>query len=175
MDKTNNTKSRESLLKHLDEADWHYLQNEPRLATDAVQARGIGVRRLQLVYLPSWVDPAAFEVRQLDNEWRLFSSRVVETWPLVRLLGYDQVPLDSAALAMLFARVTAVSMPIGPDLTGSHGYDGDKYHLTIFGDLFSECRFQWWSDFPPQWQPLMETTREMLKAFAQARATDSSR
>jgi hypothetical protein len=54
-----NRKSREFRLKQLNDADWHRVHNEPRLASEDVHARGIGARRLQLLYLPSFDEPLA--------------------------------------------------------------------------------------------------------------------
>jgi hypothetical protein len=91
-------------------------------------------------------------VRQSGDEWRLFRSSVIESsQDAPRLFGYEQILFDSAELAELFARITALSLPIGPAICGYAGADGTTYQLALFGALYSECRFQWWSEAPPQW------------------------
>ena len=42
------------------------------------------------------------------------------------------------------------------------------YELALFGDLYSEWRFRWWSEWPAQWRPLVELAAEMHAAFAAA-------
>lgn len=161
-----NRRAREFALKRDDDKSWLRARNEPRLAIDDVHARGIGMRRLQLLCLPSFDESLAFEVRQASSEWRLYSSRIAESWPTLRLTGYDHIQIDSETLATFFSRVTALSLPLAPYLNDSLGLDGTMFHLAIFGDMFSEWRFQWWSDAPPQWQPLVEIANEMLHMFA---------
>lgn len=52
-----------------------------------------------------------------------------------------------------------------PDLSGMGGADGSNYELAVFGDLYSEFRFQWWSEPPAEWKPLVTIATEMIKAF----------
>jgi hypothetical protein len=160
-----NRRARELALERDDEEAWRRVRDEPRLAIDDVCARGIGMRRLQLLCLPSRVQPSAFEVRQTGSEWRLYGSRVAESWPAVRLIGYDLLPVDSETLAAFFSRITALSLPLVPILNHAGGADGTVFQLAVFGDLYSEWRFQWWSDAPPQWRPLVEIAQEMLRTF----------
>ncbi|HVF74577.1 MAG TPA: hypothetical protein VM938_05970, partial [Acidimicrobiales bacterium] len=88
-------------------------------------------------------------------------------------VGYDPVPFESDRLAAFFQRVATLTMPIGPDLSGYGGCDGTMYQLAAFGDLFSACRFQWWSSWPPHWQPLVDIASEMIEAFTDAEAPDA--
>jgi hypothetical protein len=37
--------------------------------------------------------------------------------------------------------------------------------LALFVELWSQVRFQWWSDHPPAWSPMVEVVEEMLAAF----------
>jgi hypothetical protein len=158
------------MLKDDDYAAWRRVREETRLAIEDVHARGIGARRLQLLFLPSfeWKESVAFEIRCAGDEWRLFRSRVVEPFFAVRLLGYDQIRFESAKLAEFFQLACSLSIPITPCLDGSAGCDGVSYELSLFGDLWSECRFRWWSEPPSQWQPLIDLYDEMLRAFLSA-------
>jgi hypothetical protein len=160
-----NRRAREFALQREDDAAWRQVYNEPRLAIDDVHARGIGMRRLQLLCLPSFDEPMAFEIRQAGDEWRLFRSRVVESWPTLRLVGYEEISMASNKLAALFARATSLSLPLAPYLNGCGVIDGTTYHLAVFGDMSSEWRIQWWSESPPQWRPLVELVKEMLDLF----------
>ena len=80
-------------FRRMDENEWTWrrLKSDTRLAVDDVNASGIGRRRLQLLLLPSFDDPMAFEMHRAESEWRLFSSQVCETYPVPRLLGYEHV------------------------------------------------------------------------------------
>ena len=82
--------------------------------------------------------------------------------------GYDQVSLESNKLAALFARVSA---PVASSRSVSEWWsriDGTAYHLAVFGDMYSEWRFQWWSDSPPQWNAMVQLANEMLDLFSSA-------
>jgi hypothetical protein len=138
---------------------------EPRPAGSRRHLTGLGSLRLQLIVLPSFEEPRAWEVRQREQQWSLFRSRVAEPGPDVKLVGFDRVPFESDWLRRSFQRVTALTLPLGPDLDGFGGADGNLYQLAVFGDVFTEFRFQWWSAAPPQWQPLVSVANEMIQAF----------
>jgi hypothetical protein len=163
-----NPKSREFMRRQEDDGDWSRAVSKPRLAICDVHARGIGIRRMQLIVCPSFEPEHAWEVRQRESAWLLFRSEVVSDWPELQLVGYDHVRIDDNILATFFARLVSLSLPITPYLNGMGGLDGDIYQLGVFGDIFSEWRFQWWSQYPPSWQPLVEIAEEMLGAFSTA-------
>lgn len=160
-----NRQTRAFVLQQQDAADWEQLRTAARAAAENAHACGIGLRRLQLIVCPSFGESCAWEVRQLEEEWWLFKSRVVAPWPAVQLLGYDPVLFDPIALSSFFKRVVNLTFPISPDLSGMGGLDGTVTQLAVFGDLFSELRFQWWSEPPPHWKPLTKIAAEMLEAF----------
>lgn len=161
-----NRKAREFILQQQDDADWQRVRSETRAAICDVRARGIGHRRLQLIVCPSFEDGQAWEIRQ-QVEWRLFRSEVVDPWPNVQLIGYDPISIDPALLSSFFKRAVSLSLPIAPFLNDMEGLDGEITQIAIFGG-FSECRFQWWSESPPEWKPLVDLTAEMLKTFESA-------
>ena len=156
------------MLRNQDALDWERIGTEARLATDDVSAQGIGQRRLQVIVCPSFNESRAWEVRQFQSEWKLYRPRVVAPWPTVKLRGYDLVQIDSLVLSSFFSRIVKLSVPISPDLRGGGGCDGTVTQLAIFGDLLSECRFQWWSQPPPKWKTLVEVASEMIAAFSAA-------
>jgi hypothetical protein len=163
-----NRKARAFMLQREQDAHWERIRTEPRPATRDVFARGIGLLRLQLIVCPSFEESRAWEVRRGEDEWWLFRPQVVESWPEVRLLGYEPVPFESERLEAFFLRLATLTLPIGPDLSGYGGCDGTMHQLAVFGDLYSAWRFQWWTRWPAHWQPLVELAAEMYEAFAAA-------
>jgi hypothetical protein len=137
-----------------------------------VHIRGIGLRRLQIIAAPSFQTVSVWELRQ-SREWQLICPRVVETEPALLVVGYQVVPFPSSALAAYFERVVALTLPLRPDLSGLGGADGTLYEFAIFGDLNSEWRFKWWSDWPEQWRPLITLAADMHAAFATAHRQDA--
>jgi hypothetical protein len=163
-----NRKSREFMMQQEAAADWDRVVNQPRSAIADVHARGIGHRRLQLIVCPSFESAMGWEVRQLDEEWSSFRSDVVSDWPIIELVGYDRVAIDSDVLASLYNRSASLSLPI-PFADSDTAYlDGTGYQLAIFGESFCECRFQWWSDPPANWKPLADVAEEAIFLFTAA-------
>jgi hypothetical protein len=165
------------MLRQADETDWERVRTQPRPADSDPHARGIGMRRLQLIVSPSFETPSVWDVRQVwdtqrGHEWRLIRPRVVESEPALLVTGHDVVPMPSAAVVEFFERVTALTLPLRPDMSGSGGADGTLYELAVNGDLYSGWRFQWWSDWPEQWQPLVELAEEMHAAFSSCRSAN---
>jgi hypothetical protein len=166
------------MLRQADEVDWERVRSQPRPAQSDPHARGIGVRRLQLIVFPSFEPASVWDVRkvwdvQRGHEWQLIRPRVVATEPTLLVVGHDVVPLPSAKVAAYFDRVIALSLPLRPDLSGHGGADGTLYELSVVGDLSSAWRFQWWSDWPEQWRPLVELAEEMHAAFSAAAGQDA--
>ena len=158
-----NRKARDFILNQQDDTDWKRVQSETRLAIRDVHARGIGQRRLQLIECPSFGHGQAWEVRQ-SVDWCLYRSKVVGSRPEVRLVGYDAIAIESDLLSSFFNRAVSLSLPIAPFLSDRGGADGDITQIAIFGG-FSESRFQWWNDSPPEWKPLVDLAAEMLDVF----------
>jgi len=104
---------------------------------------------------------------QLGAEWHLYESEVVQSSPEIQLLGYRSLTVGSDVLASYFGRVVALSLPVSPDLSSHAGVDGTTTQLAVFGDVDSGWRFQWWSESPPQWQPLVALAREMARPSRQ--------
>jgi hypothetical protein len=167
-----NRRARELRLQQAEKADWERVRTEPRPAHHDVHARGIGVRRLQLIIAPSFEEVSVWEVRQ-GQEWQLVRPRVIETQPALLLVGHEVIPFASAALAAYFERVVGLTLPLRPDLSGYGGTDGTLHEFAVFGDMFSAWRFQWWSSWPEQWRPLVELAAEMHAAFTAARGPDA--
>jgi hypothetical protein len=161
-----NRKAREYQLKQEQEADRQRINNEPRLAVSRVSAYGAGPLRMQLIVRPSFEEAKVWEVCADLKEWSLYRSRVVQTAPAVMLLGYERLPFESARLSSYFERVIALSLPLGLHLNGLGGLDGTNFQFAIFGDLSSSWRFEWWSDSPAQWKPLIDIFDEMITAFS---------
>jgi hypothetical protein len=165
-----NRKIRDLMLQKERDEHWQHIRKTPRAATREVFAQGIGQLRMQLIVCPSFEEGRAWEVRSQLGLWKLFEPRIVQQSGLdVQLIGYDSVPFPLNQLAGYFDRVTALSLPIAPDLSGCSGCDGTMYQMAVFGDMFSSWRFHWWSSAPKTWQPLIAIAEEMIAAF---RATE---
>ena len=174
-----NRRARELMLERSKEADWERVRTQPRPAHSQPHARGIGVRRLQLIVCPSFELASVWDVWQVraaerGQEWQLIRPRVVESDPVLQVVGHDLVPLPSAVLAGYFERVTSLTLPLCPDLSGSGGLEGTMYELEVMGDLFSGWRFQWWSDWPKQWLSLVDLAEEMHVVFTDAVAASGA-
>jgi len=163
-----NRQAREFMLRQQEAADWERVRTEDRPATCDVSAPGIGARRLQLIVCPSFSKWHAWEVRSRQTDWWLFRSKIITPWPDVRLVGYDPLPIDSEVLSSFYSRIVGLTLSIAPALSNRSGLDGTVTQLAVFGDLFSEWRFQWWSQPPEQWRSLVNIASEMLTVFSEA-------
>lgn len=160
------SRSREFRKQQEKQASWDRLRSAPWRPTSQVRAIGNGLPRVQLVQLPSFSAGLFWEICQHDDDWLLYTSQVVdETWDKLTVQGYVPVDCESSQLKSYVDRLTAVTMPVAPHLNNMDGLDGTVTQLTLFGDLFSEVRFQWWTDYPPGWQPMVEIADEMLGVF----------
>lgn len=148
-----------------DETTLQRIRTKPRLATEDVHLwHESGVRRLQLIVLPSFEDGRAWEVREVyRGDWLLFGSDVVDFQPLT-IKGWWKLPIQSAQLKSFFERVTSIQIPLGPPHEEIIGCDGTTMQLAAFSG-YSQWRFEWWSHYPPAWQPLNAIAEEMLTAF----------
>lgn len=164
-----NRRAREFVQMHQEQEVWRRVQSELRAASAGIiPVRGIGRCRLQLLVFPSFEEDQAWEVRERDRGWYLSRSQVAASWPAAQLVGYEEVSFPSEALASFYERIMALSLPLAPYATQMAGCDGTITQFAVFGDVFSEWRFQWWSEPPPQWRPLVAIAEEMLDAFTAA-------
>jgi len=161
------------MLRQAEEAEWELVRSQPRSIYADAHARGIGLRRLQLIVAPSFEEVSVWEIRQ-GRTWQLVRPRVVENKPELRVVGHEVMPFSSEALAAYFTRVASLTLPLRPDLCGYGGADGTNYELAVFGDLYSGWRFRWWSEWPAQWRPLAELAAEMYAAFTAARGQQAA-
>jgi hypothetical protein len=115
-----NRRARGLRLRQAEEADWARVRTEPRPAHCDVHARGIGVRRLQLIVAATFEEVVVWEVRQ-GQEWQLIRPRVFATEPKLMLVGHDVVPFSSSALAAYFERLVGLTLPLRPDRMGLVG------------------------------------------------------
>jgi hypothetical protein len=169
-----NRKSRDYRKQEEDRALWDQARTTPRGFGDDVSAPGIGIRRVQVVFAPALRPGFAWDIRVLDATWRLFRSQVQdeEHGEPAKLLGYEELDAGGDVLRGYFDELRALALPIGPLFNDTGGLDGTNYQLSLFGDLHSEVRFRWWSDAPPQWEPLTMIVDEMTETFIQLQARD---
>ncbi len=119
-----NRRGRELRLKQEQEASWEKLRTEPRRATDRVGVFGSGQCRIQISCSPSFLPAQFWEIRQLEEEWTLYSSTVIRPWPDLTLIGYESVKFQTEGLRDYFNLLVALALPIAPDLGGMEGLDG---------------------------------------------------
>ena len=86
-------------------------------------------------------------------------------WYALTVQGYESVEFEGGELKTYFERLTSLTMPVAPDLSKMAGLDGTVTQLTLFGDMWSQVRYQWWSEHPPGWTPMVQIVDEMLAAF----------
>jgi hypothetical protein len=121
---------------------------------------------MQIVRLPSFSPPSFWEVCQRDSEWLLYRATVVDPdWDALKVQRYESVAFDSDRLKAYFERLTSMTMPVAPDLSNMSGLDGTVTQVALFGDMSSAVRYQWWSEHPTGWTPLVEVVEDMLVAF----------
>ena len=163
------SRSREFRKQRDQQASWDRLRTAPWSPLETRRAFASGHPRIQLVSLPSFSQPQFWEVCQLKSEWVLYSSAVINpARSALTLQGYEPVSFSGDKLKSYFERLTALTLPLAPDLSGMDGLDGTITQLALFGDCSSEVRYQWWSDHPPHWAPLVEIASEMFDAFGGA-------
>lgn len=161
-----NRRSREFRFEQERQASWDRLRAAPWNPHEYARAFGSGDQRVQLVRLPSFSPPGFWEVCQRGEEWLLYTATVVDPdWSALAVRGYEPVAFPAGRLKAFFDRLVALSVPVMPHLNDMGGADGTVTRLALFGDMWSQVRFQWWSDHPPGWSPLVEVAEEMLAAF----------
>jgi hypothetical protein len=161
-------REREKRQRQQELALWEQARSVPRDVLAPVLTPGTGPRRLQLVYDPAFETGFAWDICARESVWRLFRSDLSFDCSYVsrmKATGYDELDAPADMLKGYFDAVRALTLPVGPLISGEIGRDGTGYQLALFGDLLSEVRFQWWSDFPPQWAPLVKIANELIDVF----------
>jgi hypothetical protein len=164
-------KSRDFRHQQDREVQLHRLKNEPRPFGQPPCAEGIGRARVQLACCPSFAEATCWEICEQSNSYNLFRSKASRTASTISLVGFDQIEHPSSQLQHFVQSLFAINMPIAPVLTDTAGLDGVSLHLVLFGDLHSMSRFDWWSDPPPAWEPMVSLANAMLKSFGASNPT----
>jgi len=139
-----------------------------RPVEEDVRIPGVGLRRVQLVYAPSFEAGFSWDIRVLDGEFLLYRSDVVtQQWRML-LRGYCRLDFESGRLEDYWGRLRALCLGVSPIYNGMAGADGTDYQLALFGDLSTAIRFTWWSDYSGEWTDLVRIADEMLDDFRRA-------
>lgn len=143
------------------------MRTQPWSPLGAARAFGSGEPRIQLVRLPSFSRPAFWEICEVGSEWVLYSATVVDPgWSTLTVRGYELAEFDGNKLRTYFERLAALTLPVAPDPRRNLlGADGTVTQLALFGGLWSQVRYQWWSEHPPGWTPMVQIAEEMFAAF----------
>lgn len=159
-------------LPQADEADWERIRTQPRPAHSDAYARRHRCAAASADRRPVFRPTTVWDVRQQGHEWQLSARGLSRNRAdnVGRGARCGSTPWQAAAY---FDRVTALTLPLRPDLSGYGGADGTLYELSVIGDLLSAWHFQWWSTWPEQWRPLVELAEEMHTAFSAAGGPDT--
>src|SRR5258708_3979575 len=128
-----NRRAREFMLHAERRALWEQVQTTPRDLIEDFTFPGIGIRRVQVVFAPSFEPGFAWDIRVFgDAEWRLFRSQLTEITEEnlgepSRLLGYEQLDVSGDTLRAYFDRLRSLTLPIGPLFNGMAGLDGTSF------------------------------------------------
>jgi hypothetical protein len=160
-----NPKAREFFKQQEITAAWKQAETGVRELTEDLHIPGIGLRRIQLVHAPSFEIGYSWDLRVLDGDYRLFCSRIIEDDGRHKLSGYSELQVDVDAIKHFLERLGEIALPIAPDFSGNDGLDGTLRQLAFVGDLHSEVRFQWWSEYPAHWCVLVALADEMINSF----------
>ena len=141
-------------------------QSIPRTVDQHVGWRGSGSRVLQVVCSPSFEPGWAWEVRRLDDDYKIYRSKIApESQHDIQLVGYSGLDVPSDKLRSFWSSVCSLAVNVAPLYNELAGADGVSYQLAIFGDMQSSVRFSWWSEYPSEWTPLVDVTNQMIELF----------
>lgn len=151
------------------QASWDRLRDLPWSPLSDQRASGSGAQRIQLIHLPSFEKPSFWEVCEIDKQWVLYTAEVMlPSWKALMVQGYERVEVSSESLRGWYEQLCGLQLAVCPDQSEMAGADGVITQLALFGGLYSECRFQWWSTHPPQWDAMVEIATAMLDEFTLA-------
>ncbi len=146
------------------EAGWERAKKDERPFFEDVSVFGIGIRRLTLIYCPSFNQGYAWDIRELDDRLRVFRSIVRAS--SARITGYDLLQFESKPLRDFLARLHAIRIALHP--TGGSGFDGTTIHLGLFSRGSAELRLSWWGAPQDEWKEIAAITDEMRVQFSAA-------
>lgn len=99
------------------EAEW---QRAKRSFFEDVSISGIGLRRLTLIYCPSFKQGVAWDIRELNGICRVYRSRVCKYSQSV--IGYNLLRFESKTLREYLSKLHTIKIELRP--TGTAGLDG---------------------------------------------------
>jgi hypothetical protein len=156
--------SNKRLKKKLElEKAWKKAQSQMRHIDEDVHVGGIGIRRVQVCYYPSFEDGFSWDIREQDNSYVLFESDIISDELLIRLKDYRKIEIEHEILGEYFEEIKNVDIPISPIFNNMTGADGEIFQVALFGDMHSDVRFTWWSEYPDNWKPIVQPTQEIVQ------------
>lgn len=140
-------------------AEWRNAFSNPIGIHEDRHARMIGVRRIQIVKLPSFEPGATWDIRESGDTFYVYRSDISAHGMLI---NYTRLDYPSAQAATFLRKITKLKFKISPDFSSQGGVDGQKTEIAVFGDLQSGLRFCWWTQWPRNWKPLVDLTEKMI-------------
>lgn len=159
-----NRRAREYTKQAQVRADWDRLKTQKRSFFADAGAFGSGIRRLKVIYSPSFGQGYAWEITELEDRLSLYRSRVCAEDST--LVGYDLLAFDSKELRQYLSRIRNIEIALHP--TGGAGLDGKMIHLGIYSRGWSAIHLSWWANAQDDWKPIERVTHEMIKRFSEA-------
>ena len=145
---------------------WNQARFEPRSIETDVEIQGIGQRRIQIVYAPSFDPGFSWDIREQPENRKLvlYRSQIITVVNYrTRLQGYHQLDYSSKTLEIYLTNLRSLRLSLDAQ-GGASGTDGTTYQLALFDD-FTSVRFEWWENPPVQWKTMADVTMEMIKTF----------
>ena len=169
MSSSNKKERRRQRLRQADEEALARELARPRRVDEDFHARGIGFRRVQVFVLPSFDPVRSWDIRErrgeASGELALYYAEGPAGRDEMLSPGYRRLACPSNVLGRFVARLSAVRVcPVPPPLAYA-GLDGTSFGVSIFGDLYSECRLRWWGDPPADWVEVNVVVQEMIATF----------
>lgn len=123
-------------------------------------AWSIGIRRIQIVYMPSFETGHAWDFREIDGIFKVYRSEIGK---FSKLYNYTAIDFPSKISENFIKYLQKLKLRISPIFVSEAGLDGTTTELAFFGDLHSGFRFRWWSNPPPNWKKMTGYTEKIIE------------
>jgi hypothetical protein len=156
---------RKALLRAREEAAQRAAEEsrERRVGED-VHWRGVGLLLLQVSESPSFEPGHLWDVRELEDTFKVYVSQTNPDKPGYLLPGYTELAFEQAPFRDLIGQLERAQVGMPLSFQGKSGCDGTGYSLTRRVG-FDSVSFSWWEDGPPEWRPLTGPALALIQYF----------